>query len=315
MKIVISRLSDKELNAIHTIAPHVDFVSTTTHEEAVREIADADALFGHWVTPELVRRAKKLRWIQVGYVGVEGIMFPELANSDIVLANARGTTGINIAEHVMALILAFSRTINLLVKRQMEKVWESRANLPVIEIAGETLGIIGLGSIGLQVAKRAYAFDMRLLAVDATQTERPDYVESLWKLDRLHDLLRQSDFVAICCPLTPETKGMMGAAEFRVMKPTAFLINIARGKIVDQAALVEALRAKEIAGAGLDATDPEPLPQDNPLWEMDNVIITPHHAGQSPKAPGRVFDLFCENLKRFVVGEPLINVVDKTRWY
>jgi len=315
MKIVISRLSDKELGAIHTIAPHVDFVSTTTHEETVREIADADALFGHWVTPELVRRAKKLRWIQVGYVGVEGIMFPELANSDIVLANARGTTGINIAEHVMALILAFSRTINILVKRQMEKVWESRANLPVIEIAGETLGIIGLGSIGLQVAKRAHAFDMRLLAVDPTQTEKPDYVESLWKLDRLHDLLRQSDFVAICCPLTPETKGMMGAAEFRVMKPTAFLINIARGKIVDQAALVEALRTKEIAGAGLDATDPEPLPQDNPLWEMDNVIITPHHAGQSPKAPGRVFDLFCENLKRFVTGEPLINVVDKTRWY
>jgi phosphoglycerate dehydrogenase-like enzyme len=315
MKIVISRLSDKELDALHTIAPHVDFVSTTTHEEAVREIADADALFGHWVTPELVRRAKKLRWIQVGHVGVEGIMFPELANSEIVLANARGTTGINIAEHVMAFILAFSRTINILVKRQMEKVWESRANLPVIEIAGETLGIIGLGSIGLQVAKRAHAFDMRLLAVDPTQTEKPDYVESLWKLDRLHDLLRQSDFVAICCPLTPETKGMMGAAEFRVMKPTAFLINIARGKIVNQAALVEALRAKEIAGAGLDATDPEPLPQDNPLWEMDNVIITPHHAGQSPKAPGRVFDLFCENLKHFVAGEPLINVVDKTRWY
>ena len=315
MKIIIPNLSEEDLDTVRGIAPHVGFVVTASAEETQREIEDADAIFEHGVSPEMIRRAKKLRWIQRGGVGVEGLMFPELVNSDIVLANARGTTGINIAEHVMALILAFSRTINILVKRQMDKVWESRANLPVIEIAGETLGIIGLGSIGLQVAKRAHAFDMRLLAVDATQTEKPDYVESLWRLDRLHEMLEQADFVSICCPLTPETEGMMSTAEFRVMKPTAFLINIARGKIVDQPALIEALRAGKLAGAGLDVTNPEPLPKESPLWEMDNVIITPHHAGQSPKAPRRVFELFCENLKRFVAGEPLINVVDKTRGY
>jgi phosphoglycerate dehydrogenase-like enzyme len=315
MKIIIPNLNEEDLNTVRAIAPDVNFVVSASAEETQREIEDADAIFEHGVSPEMIRRAKKLRWIQRGGVGVEGLMFPELVNSDIVLANARGTTGINIAEHVMALILAFSRTINILVKRQMDKVWESRANLPVIEIAGETLGIIGLGSIGLQVAKRAHTFDMRLLAVDATQTEKPDYVESLWRLDRLHEMLEQADFVSICCPLTPETEGMMSTAEFRAMKSTAFLINIARGKIVDQPALIEALRTGELAGAGLDVTNPEPLPKDSPLWEMSNVIITPHHAGQSPKAPRRVFELFCENLKRFVAGEPLINVVDKTRGY
>jgi phosphoglycerate dehydrogenase-like enzyme len=315
MKIIIPNLNEEDLNTVRAIAPDVNFVVSASAEETQREIEDADAIFEHGVSPEMIRRAKKLRWIQRGGVGVEGLMFPELVNSDIVLANARGTTGINIAEHVMALILAFSRTINILVKRQMDKVWESRANLPVIEIAGETLGIIGLGSIGLQVAKRAHTFDMRLLAVDATQTEKPDYVESLWRLDRLHEMLEQADFVSICCPLTPETEGMMSTAEFRAMKSTAFLINIARGKIVDQPALIEALRAGKLAGAGLDVTNPEPLPKESPLWEMDNVIITPHHAGQSPKAPRRVFELFCENLKRFVAGEPLINVVDKTRGY
>ena len=315
MKIIIPNLNEEDLNTVRGIAPDVNFVVSSSAEETQREIEDADAIFEHGVSPEMIRCAKKLRWIQRGGVGVEGLMFPELVNSDIVLANARGTTGINIAEHVMALILAFSRTINILVKRQMDTVWESRANLPVIEISGETLGIIGLGSIGLQVAKRAHAFDMRLLAVDATQTEKPDYVESLWRLDRLHEMLEQADFVSICCPLTPETEGMMSTAEFRAMKSTAFLINIARGKIVDQPALIEALRTGELAGAGLDVTNPEPLPNDSPLWEMDNVIITPHNAGQSPKAPRRVFELFCENLKRFVAGEPLINVVDKTRGY
>ena len=315
MKIIIPNLNEEDLNTVRAIAPDVNFVVSTSAEETQREIEDADAIFEHGVSPEMIRRAGKLRWMQRGGVGVEGLMFPELVNSDIVLTNARGTTGINIAEHVMALILAFTRTINILVKRQMDKVWESRANLPVIEIAGETLGIIGLGSIGLQVAKRAHAFDMRLLAVDATQTEKPDYVESLWRLDRLHEMLEQADFVSICCPLTPETEGMMSSAEFRAMKSTAFLINIARGKIVDQPALIEALQTGTIAGAGLDVTNPEPLPTDSPLWEMDNVIITPHNAGQSPKAPRRVFELFCENLKRFVAGEPLINVVDKTRGY
>jgi phosphoglycerate dehydrogenase-like enzyme len=184
-----------------------------------------------------------------------------------------------------------------------------------MEIAGETIGILGLGGIGLQVAKRAKAFDMRVLAVDLVLTEKPDYVESLWVPDQLHQMLQQSDFVVICCPLTPQTKGIISTAGFGMMKETAFLINIARGRIVDQPALIIALQTKEIAGAGLDVTEPEPLPEDNPLWEMENVIITPHHAGQSPKSAPRVFHVLCENLKRFTTNQPLISVVDKTQWF
>jgi phosphoglycerate dehydrogenase-like enzyme len=134
-------------------------------------------------------------------------------------------------------------------------------------------------------------------------------------MDRLHDMLGQSDFMAICCPLTPQTKGMMGTPEFRAMKSTAVLVTIGRGQIINQAALVDALQTKAIAGAGLDVTDPEPLPQDSPLWEMDNVIITPHHAGASPKSWERIFNLFCVNLQRFVADEPLTNIVDQTRGY
>ena len=313
MKIVTNNLSSDNLNQVRQISPHIDFVITTNYEDTLSEIKDADALWGHGITPELVRQASQLRWIQVNHVGIESLMFPELVNSAIVLTNARGTTGVNIAEHVMALILAFTRTLHLTIKRQMEKVWEIRPNLPVMEIAGETIGILGLGGIGVQVAKRANAFDMRVLAVDPVVT--PDYVENLWRPDQLHKMLQQSDFFAICCPLTPQTKGIISTTEFGIMKETAFLINIARGRIVNQSALITALRTKEIAGAGLDVTEPEPLPKDNPLWEMENVIITPHHAGQSPKSAPRVFHVLCENLTRFAANQPLINVVDKTQWF
>jgi phosphoglycerate dehydrogenase-like enzyme len=215
----------------------------------------------------------------------------------------------------MALILSFSRAINILIRRQMDEIWESRANLPATEIADQTLGIIGLGGIGLEVAKRADAFGMRILAVDPVQTQKPDYIEHLWRMDKFHDMLKESDFVAICCPLTPKTKHMVGEEEFMCMKPTAYLINIARGGIVDQEALIKALTAKEIAGAGIDVTEPEPLPKGNPLWQMENVIITPHIAGQSPYSGRRLMKLLCENLRRFTAGEPLLNTVDKKLGY
>lgn len=316
MKIVTSYdLSADNLSSAYAIAPNARFVVASTDEDKRREIEDAEAFFGFGLKPEMISKARNLRWIQFSSVGVESILSPELLNSDITLTNARGATAINISEHVMSLILAFARTLHISIVNQTNKFWENFRNLPVLEISGDTLGIIGLGNIGLQVAKRAHAFDMRILAVDPTQTEKPDYVESLWKMDRLHDLLGQSDFVAICCPLTPQTKGMIGAPEFRAMKPTAILITIGRGQIINQSALIEALRTQEIAGAGLDVTDPEPLPQDSPLWEMDNVIITPHHAGASPKSWARIFNLFCENLRRFVAEEPLINIVDQARGY
>ncbi len=315
MKILYSRLEDDELEIVRSIAPGVDFMPIDSDEQLPQEIEDADALFGLRLTPELLEKAKRLRWLQITAVGSETHLFPEFLESDVVLTNSRGTTAINISEHVFALILSFTRTLHITRLRQQKKLWEGRPNLPVAEICGETMGIFGLGGIGLEVAKRAHAFGMRILAVDPTPAGRPDYVEGPWGPDGTNELLAQSDFVVVCCPHTPKTEGMLGTAEFKAMKPCAYLINIARGKIVDHPALVEALENNEIAGAGLDALDPEPLPPDSPLWEMENVIITPHHAGQSPKARQRVFALFSENLKRFTNDEPLLSVVDKRLHY
>ena len=315
MKILTGRFSEEQMAVLRGIAPNADFVRPITDEDVLREVEDAEVFFGVKPTPERIRRARKLRWIHNKGVGIENLMFPELVNSDIILTNGCGTTSVPIAEHVMALLLALARALNITIRQQVKTIWKRMADLSVVEVAGETLGIVGLGHIGRQVAKRANAFDMRILAVDPTQTEKSDYVEALWKVDRLHDMLNQSDFVLVSCPLTLESEGMIGADEFRAMKSTAFFINIGRGKIVDTAALVSALQNKEIAGAGLDAMEPEPLPQESPLWEMENVIISPHHGGQSTKAPVRQFKLYCDNLKRYVAGEPLINVVDKIRRY
>ena len=314
MKILIPPMGQEMQDRLRAAAPGVQIVAANDDADALEKIADADAAC-QFVTPEFIRAGRKLRWVQVISAGVENYLFPELVESDIVLTNCKVIYGIQLAEHTMALILSFSRAVNILIRRQMEEIWESRANLPATEIRGQTLGIVGLGGTGLELARRAHAFDLRILAVDPTQTHRPEHVEQLWHPDRLHDLLGESDFVALCCPLTRRTKGMIGDAELRAMKSTAYLINVVRGGVVDQEALTRALQAKEIAGAGIDVTTPEPLPKGNPLWSMDNVILTPHMAGQSPYAGSRFRDLFCENVRRFAAGEPLLNVVDKRLEY
>ena len=315
MKILTRLMGEEELAILQGIAPEATFINVDSEEELLRECEDAEVFIGPKPTPEVVRKAKKLRWVQIAGAGIERFLFPEMVNSDIVMTNARGTTGAPIAEHVMALVLAFTRRLHITLYRQKERVWETHANLPVIEIAGDTMGIIGLGGIGLQVAKRANAFDMRILAIDPTPAARPEYIESIRGPEGLHEMLGQSDFVVICCPETRETRGMIGREELRAMKPTAFLFNVGRGPIVDHDALIEALKDGDIAGAGLDAMSPEPLPAESPLWDMPNVIITPHHAGQSPKAPARRFQLFCENLRAYVAGRPLTSVVDKKKMY
>ena len=314
MKILTRRLGERELATLREIAPDAVIVNVDNGEDLLRECEDAEVFLGPEPTPEVIRRARKLRWIQLAGAGIERFLFPELVDSGIVLANGRGTTGVPIAEHVMALVLAFTRRLHVTFDRQKEKIWETHANLPVIEIAGDTMGIVGLGGIGLQVAKRAHAFDLRVLAVDPTPSARPDYVE-IFGPDHLQNILEVSDYVVICCPQTRNTEGLIGAAELRAMKRSAFLFNVGRGPIIDQDALIEALRSGEIAGAGLDAMTPEPLPPESPLWSMPNVLITPHHAGQSPKAGDRKFALFCENLEAYVEGRPLKSVVDKQKMY
>jgi phosphoglycerate dehydrogenase-like enzyme len=308
--LIVSGTRGGDMERLRAVAPDVEFIVAKNKDEAIEKIPDADAVYGgSWLEHDIFLAAsKKLRWVQIGGAGVDATLYPEMVESDVILTNASGAFDIPISEHVFSMILCFSRGLNMFIRHQLEGVWRGTS---LMQLAGQTIVIIGLGSIGLAVAQRAHGFEMRILAIDPMATEKPDYVERLEKPDKLHDLLAETDFVAICCPLTKATFKMIGEAEFQKMKPSAHIINIARGKIIDEASLIHALQEKRIAGAGLDVFEQEPLPADSPLWLMPNVIITTHAAGASPPTGERSFQIFCENLRRFVAGEPLINVVDK----
>ena len=310
MKFVVAHSIDAEsLERLRSVSPEIEVIVAKTSEEAVIEVADADAVYGGGtLAREILLAGKKLRWVQMRGAGVDASLYPEMVESDVVLTNTSGAYDIPIADHVFAMILCLSRGLNMFIRHQMEGVWKGA---PVLELAKQTLTIIGLGSIGLAVAQRAHGFDMRILAVDMMAVNKPEYVERVEKPEKLHELLPESDFIAVCCPLTQKTHKLIGEAEFQKMKPTAYLINPARGKIIDQSAMIRALSEKRIAGAGLDVFEQEPLPADSPLWKMPNVIITTHSAGASPSTGDRITDITCENLRRFSAGEPLINVVDK----
>jgi phosphoglycerate dehydrogenase-like enzyme len=212
-------------------------------------------------------------------------------------------------------LLMFARGMNIYFRRQLARHWQ--AGVPVIHVADQTLGVIGLGGIGNEVARRGHALGMRVIAVDAKPRAKPDHVAELWGIDHLDELLAQSDFVVVCVPHTPETVKLLTLPQFQRMKPTAHLINISRGVVVDLADVTTALQTGVIAGAAMDVFEIEPLPADHPLWGMENVFITPHMASNldSPRVPERHFAVVRENLRRFLAGEPLHNVIDKKHWF
>lgn len=296
-------------------AGDVRFVFVEDEEKAKQEIGDAEILFGS-LTPELLRLARKLRWVQTPFASQEEHMFPELIKSDILLTNVAGIYSEEIADHIYALLLALSRLIHRFTRNQARRYWEPHSQFRLEPLAGKTLGIIGLGGIGGEVASRAPCFHMRAVATRAhPDRPKPDYVDQVWGPDGLGHLLTESDFVVNCTPETPRTRKMIGARELMMMKPTAYLINIGRGAVVDLAALTQALRDGIIAGAGLDVFEIEPLPADHPLWGMENAIITPHMASVTDIYPARRVELFLNNLSRYLEGRLLENVVDKTEWH
>jgi phosphoglycerate dehydrogenase-like enzyme len=297
-------------------AEGIDVVPAFDEVTQQRELADADGVYG-WPSDEVLAGAKKLRWLQSPSAGVERIWsLPELQSSDIVVTNARGAHAPNMAEHVFAMILAFSRGILVSREFQQEHVWAARgARESCYELAGKTMGIIGYGNIGRQVARRARAFDLKVLAVDAQPVESDDPSTEVWPLARLDDLLQQSDIVVIAAPATPESKHLIGAPQLGMMKRDAGLIVISRGALFDHDALAVALRQGIIAWAGVDATEPEPLPPDSPLWDIPTCLITPHSSGHSIEKERRVIELVRDNARCLARGEPLINVVDKGRGY
>jgi phosphoglycerate dehydrogenase-like enzyme len=281
--------------------------------EALKEIVDADAYFGK-VTPELLAAAGQLRWIQATSAGLDNYFFPELNAHEAQVTNMRGIYSDVIAEHVFAFLLSLSRGMQIYIRRQLERKWDKH-NVDVIHVAGKTLGVLGLGGIGLAVASRGSAFGMRVLAVDTAPKDNPDFVERIYQPSQLKEMLAQVDYLTICVPHTSETDHLIDADALKAMKKTAIVINIGRGKVLDLNALTQALEAGDLAGAALDVFEEEPLPASHPLWGMENVIITPHTAAFSNEIEPRRYTLIVENVRRFCAGERLLNVVDKQVGY
>jgi phosphoglycerate dehydrogenase-like enzyme len=315
LKILIPPMSPDQLHDLEAAAPGVTLVSCQNEDDALTKIQGAQASIG-FISPKLIRAGKSLRWVQQASAGVEHLMeIPELVESEIILTNMQRAYGPEIADQAIAYLLAFTRGLTHFIRTQPTQDWHApRPGVVLDELMGKTLVIIGLGGIGSEIARRAYAFGIRVLATDPKVWEKPLFVDELHKPDALHGLLPRADVVASAVPLTKLSRGMIGDAELRMMKPGVILINVSRGKVIDTDALVRALQSKHVAAAGLDVTDPEPLPKGHPLWSQ-NVIITPHSAGQSPGGFRRQHEIFRENLRRFAAGETLLNIVDKKVGY
>jgi phosphoglycerate dehydrogenase-like enzyme len=283
-------------------------------------IADCDAIIGLPYGDkgrEILRRGKKLRWVHSTSAGVEKIVhLPELRDSDITVTNAKIMMGPEIADHVFALLLTLTRNLKQYDREMDRGTWKRGATrLPMIELRHKTMLIIGLGGIGSQVAQRAAAFGMRVLGVDPKDIPLSRDVEKVVVPDQLHRVLPEADVVVSCVPHTPASEGMLGAAEFAAMKDGVYVVNVSRGKVIQTEALLAALRSGKVRAAGLDVTDPEPLPPDHPLWKMDNVLITPHVATRSDRSGERLTNLIRDNIERFVTGRTLRHVVDKAAGY
>ena len=314
MKILINtEITSDHRQQIRSVSPDLVIVERRDESARLAAMPDTEVVFGDF-NRSLFDAAEHLRWVQVLGAGVDGLLFPEFVESDVVLTSAKGFVGPHLADQTWALLLGLIRGVGRAVR---ERTWENRWSIrdETWELAGRTLGIIGLGGTGIDVARRAQGFDMRVIAVDPDDVDPPSFVHEVWKMDRFHDLLAESDIVSICAPLTDETRGVFGYDAFQRMKPHALLINVTRGKIVDEGSLLRALEEGLIGGAGLDVTPEEPLPEDSPLWDMPNVIVTPHVAGGSPNRDDRTVGLFCDNLERFLVGKPLLSVIDKRKGY
>ncbi len=332
MKLLIHpAVAAERLAKIIQAAQPMRVVNAATEQNALREIADAEALFGY-LTPALLRAAPKLRWVQAPTASMEKFLFPELVASPVIVTNMRGIFSDVIADHVFGFVLCFAKNFHVYMRQQWEEVWHMlgrEANeLPgyggpgevhpsdrvAITLADSTLGVVGLGGIGAEVARRGLAFGMRVLGMDPKVAEPPPGVW-LRRPDQLDEMLGQSDFVVIAAPHTPQTFKLFNRDRIRQMRRSAYLINVGRGVIVDLADLTAALQAGEIAGAGLDVFEIEPLPAGHPLWKMPNVIITPHCAAASPRVPQRHLETLLDNVRRFAAGQPLRNVVDKKSWF
>jgi phosphoglycerate dehydrogenase-like enzyme len=300
--------------------PQLEVVHRSSYDDLEDDLRDAEIVIAWSLRPEQFKIASKLRWIHSPAAAVHQLIFPELVNSDVILTNSSQVHGPVVAEHVIALLFALAKKLPDAVRFPGKHIWgqESmwRGRPRPRELAGATVGLVGLGSIGREVARRASALGMRIIAVrEHPEKGSPEHVEQVFPSSEIDVLLSQSDYVILAAPLTPATRSLMNASRFAIMKPDACLINVSRGVLVDEVALAQTLREKKIGGAALDVFAEEPLPADSPLWDLENLLITPHTAALTEKLWERHYKLFAENLRRYVAHQPLLAVVDKQRGY
>lgn len=290
-----------------------EIVVAADHETQLREIRDCDALIGS-IDPELFEHAGQLRWVQALTSGADAYLFPEFIESDVVLTTEKGLVGPHLADHAMALLLALTRSI--ITARDIRK-WEERGVMRRAnrELTGMTAGLIGLGGTGTSTAERAKAFGITCLAIDPDVTDAPDGVELLGGPEMLMEMASRSDILFVCCPKAPGTLNLVDAPVLAAMRPGGYVINVTRGGVIDEAALMAAIDNGHLFGAGLDVVAEEPLPADNPLWTYDRIIITPHIAGASQFRIGRIIERVFTNIQHFRNDEPLEGVIDKVKGY
>ncbi len=313
VKVVIAfNIKDSLLSKLQAAGVPLEIVAIASQKELTDpQLSQAEVVLCWDFDAEQFKRSPNLRWIHKMSTGVDRMLYPELVNSPVILTNAAGAHALPIAEHVIGVMLAIVKELPRASRFQRQHRWVKDFTR---ELGGQVLGIVGMGHVGEEIARLAKAMSMTTMAVRRRDLPA-QHVDQLLPMDGLHDLLRRSDFVVVTLPLTPRTRGLFGAEEFRAMRPTSYFINIARGQIVHEPALIEALKGGQIAGAALDVAAVEPLPAESPLWDMENVIITPHTSGHSTRVNDRAVDLFCQNLGRYWMGEQLVNVVDKQAGY
>jgi phosphoglycerate dehydrogenase-like enzyme len=315
--IVVSKqdISESHIEEIQRLAPEKRVIVSDNPVEFEPMMDEVEIATG-WVPREVLSGLKNLRWFQQWGAGADWLLkYPEYLDKNFILTNVSGLHAIPISEHIISLVLALGRDLPKAIQAQSKREWISHRDFKVFELAGKTMVLVGVGAIGERTAEIATSLGMRVLGIRRNPDRPVDGVEGMFAPSQLPEVLPQGDFLVITAPLTSETRGLIGEPELKAMPNSAYIINIGRGGIIDEPALVFALQEGWIAGAGLDVFENEPLPLDSPLWYMDNVIITPHYAGKTPCYAARAIEIFINNLQRYQAGEPLMNLVDKTLGY
>ncbi|MBI2835426.1 MAG: D-2-hydroxyacid dehydrogenase [Acidobacteria bacterium] len=299
--------------------PHHTVIHVEDEAAVVARIRDADVAFQSEFRPAMLEAAQRLRWIHSPAAGVGNMLFPDMVRSEVRITNSRGIHADPIAEHVVGAVVALRRKLPVAVRRQAEHVWaqnEIAGGTPIRLLRGQLMGIVGLGAIGSAIARAAAGLGLRVWAVRRrVNAERPAGVEKVFPPAGLPRVLAEADVIVLAAPLTAETRGIIGARELALMKPDAILVNVGRGKLVREAELADGLARHAIAGAALDVFEHEPLDPHSPLWDLPNVLITPHTSALRDDYWEAIVDLFADNLHRYERGEPLKNLVDKRAGY